>query len=80
MLPIAVFGQVSSDFDHWAEISDAKPVRVRRTRRYEQDREGLTVVDAEWEVVATVGRAARAGQAAESEGVADQGFYGTFQL
>ena len=55
-------------------------MRVRRTRRYEQDREGLTVVDAEWEVVATVGRAARAGQAAESEGVADQDFYGTFQL
>jgi hypothetical protein len=52
-IPRAVFG---SDFD-WArfryhtEIKDARPTEVLASRRYKQEREAITVVNASWEIV-----------------------------
>jgi hypothetical protein len=75
----------ASDFDwrrfrYYTEIKHARPLSVLASRRYEQDDEGLTVINAGWEIVADCFQLAAADDVGPVAGYEDARLTGSIQF
>jgi PIN domain len=49
----AYWGRLEPDWRYRSRVTAARPIAVRRTRRYERDADSVTLVDADWELDVT---------------------------
>jgi hypothetical protein len=79
VLPKAVFGAASVAWRYTSRLSEVTPLRVKGARRWAGADAGITVVDSEWSLVASVSRAPRFEDGPE-ETRENVGLHGTLQL